>query len=508
MKKLLSIVLALSMLCGMVSLASAEGYDYAGTIDWYGEPYDVVVIGLGLAGATSAITAADLGAKVLVTEKAPEGHEGGNSKYAGQVIISPEESSHDEFIYYYTQLQNNYPDAASPEMIEALFQKACKNEQWLKDRFADLGKEPDIRPFGAGGSWSEWPELPGAFEATRIFSPGQAFSGCLFYLAEDNVFARKDKIDVWFESPAKHLIQDPFTKEILGVQIEKEGQLVNVRANAGVIMCCGGFQANHEMMANYLHAPYTTNQGGEYNTGDGVNMAIEVGAQLWHMNNAAGFTWAFEVPGTERSAGMGTGSPSNGILVGMDGTRFLSETAANRHGKVQIGGRWITMPTSERNYVIMDDAKVSTTKLGRIFSDGNKEEIEKGWIIKADTLEELAEKLDIPAENLKATVDTWNGYVDAGVDPQFGRNMENAPKIQQAPFYAMQIKPTQYNTQGGAKRNEKAEVLDTNGNPIPHLFSAGEFGSMYADKYNGGSNLMECVCYGQIAAESAVKNLQ
>ena len=494
------------MLLGAVNLAVAEGYDFEATVDWYGDSYDVIVIGFGLAGATASITAADLGAKVLLTEKAPEGHEGGNSKYAGQVIISPLEESHDDFIAYYTALQNNYPDAAPAEMIEALFQKACHNEQWMADRFNDIGKEPDIRPF-LGGSWVEWPELPGGQNATRIFSPGAAFSGCLFYLAEDNVFVRKDNIDVWFESPAKHLIQNPITKEILGVQIEKDGQLINVRAKEGVIMCCGGFQCSVEKMANYLHAPFTTNQGGEYNTGDGIDMAIEVGAQLWHMNNAAGFLWAFEAPGTTRSVGSGAGSPSNGILVGMDGTRFISETASNRHGKVQIGGRWVTMPTSERNYVIMDNAKVSTTKLGRTFSEGNVDEIEKGWIIKADTLEELAEKLDIPAENLVKTVETWNGYVDAGADPQFGRNMENAPKIAEAPFYAMQIKPTQYNTQGGARRNERAEVLDTNGNPIPNLYSAGEFGSMYADKYNGGSNLMECVCYGQIAAENCLKNL-
>ena len=271
------------MLMGAMNFAVAEDYDFEATIDWTDDNYDVIVIGFGLAGATAALTSADLGAKVLLTEKAPEGHEGGNSKYAGQVIISPLEESHDDFIAYYTALQNNYPDAASPEMIEALFQKACHNEQWLKDRFNDIGQEPVLTPFGTNGSWSEWPELPGAVNATRIFSPGRAFSGCLYYLAQDNVFARAEKIDVWYESPAKHLIQNPITKEILGVQIEKEGQLVNVKANCGVIMCCGGFQCSVEKMANYLHAPYTTNQGGDYNTGDGIDMALEVGAQLWHM---------------------------------------------------------------------------------------------------------------------------------------------------------------------------------------------------------------------------------
>lgn len=124
-----------------------------------------------------------------------------------------------------------------------------------------------------------------------------------------------------------------------------------------------------------------------------------------------------------------------------------------------------------------------------------------------NTIEELAEKMGCDAETLKATITKWNGFVDAGEDPQFERDMTDANKIETAPFYAVQIKPTQYNTQGGARRNEKAEVLDVSNNPIPNLYSAGEFGSMYADKYNGGSNLMECVAYGQIAAESCCENL-
>lgn len=250
MKKLLAMLTALVMLCSMANIAFADEYNFEATVDWYDESYDVIVIGLGLAGAAAAITASDLGAKVLVTEKAPEGHEGGNSKYAGQVIISPLESSHDAFMSYYTALQNNYPDAASTEMIEALFNKASKNVDWMTERFKEQGLEPDIRPFRTSGYWDEYPELEGVELATRIFSPGKAFSGCLFYLAEDSVFLRKDSVDVWFESPAKHLIQNPITKEILGVQIEKDGQLVNVRANAGVIMCCGGFQCSVEKMAN------------------------------------------------------------------------------------------------------------------------------------------------------------------------------------------------------------------------------------------------------------------
>ena len=505
MKKFLSVLLAAVMLCSVMSFAGAEGSDYAASVNWYEQEYDVVVIGFGLAGATAAITAADLGAKVLVTEKAPMGEEGGNSKYAGQVIISPLESSHDDFMAYYKALINDYPDAPSDAMLEALFEKASKNVEWMTARFNDIGQEVTINPFH-GGFWGEYPEFPGVENATRIFSPGRAFSGCLYYLAQDNVVARKDNVDVWYEAPAVHLIQDPTSKEILGVQIEKGGETLNVRAKAGVVMAMGGFQDNPEMMANYLHNPYTTNQGGAYNTGDGITMALEVGAQLWHMNNVAGYLWAVEKPGTTRSVGRPT--MTAGILVGVNGARFISETEENRHGKVNIGGRWMTMPVSSKNWLIADDTAVAANKLVSIFSEGNKEEIESGWVIKADTIEELAEKIGADAETLKATVESWNAAVDAGVDAQFGRNMDGVVKVATAPYYALQLKPTQYNTQGGAKRNEKAEVLNAQNEPIPHLYSAGEFGSMYADMYNGGSNLMECVAYGQIAAESAVANMK
>ena len=75
--------------------------------------------------------------------------------------------------------------------------------------------------------------------------------------------------------------------------------------------------------------------------------------------------------------------------------------------------------------------------------------------------------------------------------------------MKEGPFYALEIGPTMLNTQGGAKRNEKAEVLDVNGNPIPHLYSAGEMGALFADMYNGGGNLGECVAFGRIAGANA-----
>ena len=107
-----------------------------------------------------------------------------------------------------------------------------------------------------------------------------------------------------------------------------------------------------------------------------------------------------------------------------------------------------------------------------------------------------------------------NGYVcktccdvdlaKKGVDPDFNRSRNGLNPIEKAPFYAVAIYPTMYNTQGGPKRNAKCEIVDPFDQPIPRLYSAGEMGSFWGWMYNGGGNNCECLCTGQIAARNAV----
>ena len=304
-----------------------------------------------------------------------------------------------------------------------------------------------------------------------------------------------------FEARARHLIQDPYTKEILGVQFEKDGQMVNVRAANGVVLATGGFEANQEMIQNFLQQPYVYVVAAVYNEGDGIKMAQEVGADLWHMSNSAGFSWGFQPEGQPTAVRSLT--LNKGIIVGPTGERFMNETTSSRHGKINYGGRWIAMPTPLPAYYIFDETARLAGPVSRNWSEGNVDEIEKGWIVKADTVAELAEKIGLDAETLQATLDKYNGFVDAGEDIQYGRNPETLVAVKEGPFYALEIGPTMLNTQGGAKRNEKAEVLDVNGDPIPHLYSAGEMGALFADMYNGGGNLGECVAFGRIAGANA-----
>jgi succinate dehydrogenase/fumarate reductase flavoprotein subunit len=255
-----------------------------------------------------------------------------------------------------------------------------------------------------------------------------------------------------------------------------------------------------EMMANYLQQPYAYVYAAPYNTGDGITMAREVGANLWHMSNSAGYLWGFLPPDAERCL---TVTPNLGIMVGTNAARFMDETTSNRHGRINIGGRWVSMPVPLPTWYIMDDAQVSANKIIRSFSEGNADEIANGWIIKADTIEELAAACELDAVTLKTTVDQWNASCESGSDGLYGRPADKMVPVSTGPFYAMKLGPTMYNTQGGPERNENAEILDLNGNPIPHLYSCGELGAMWPDMYNGGGNLAEASIYGRIAGTNA-----
>jgi uncharacterized protein with FMN-binding domain len=131
------------------------------------------------------------------------------------------------------------------------------------------------------------------------------------------------------------------------------------------------------------------------------------------------------------------------------------------------------------------------------------EEINKGWIVQADSIRELAAKINIDPAALEAEVNKYNGYCRNGLDPEFNVNPRVLKALETGPYYAFPIKATLINTQGGPKRNTDCEVLDVWGNPIPHLYSAGELGSFYPDIYQGAGNLSECLFTGREAGANA-----
>lgn len=207
------------------------------------------------------------------------------------------------------------------------------------------------------------------------------------------------------------------------------------------------------------------------------------------------------------------------IEISADGTRFYDEAKSyhRQHMKYMEYGRYVDLPHEKALPVdLIFDEKTRaagsiasqwlswpTTTEGYMWTSDNLAEIEKGWIIKADTLSELAQKLGRDPEVLKATIDKWNADCAAGVDSEFGRNPEKMAPIDTAPYYAVSITPTLVGTTGGAKRDTAGRVLDWNDEPIPGLYEAGELGSYFANLYQNGTFLSEAMLSGRAAAQTA-----
>ena len=207
------------------------------------------------------------------------------------------------------------------------------------------------------------------------------------------------------------------------------------------------------------------------------------------------------------------------IEIDSDSKRFYDEAGSyhRQHMKYMEYGRYVDLPheralpvslifdekTREAGSIGSQWLSWPTTTEGYTWSNDNLAEIEKGWIIKADTIEELAEKIDRDPAELKATIDAWNAACDAGVDAEFGRDPEKMAKIDTAPYYAVSITPTLVATTGGAKRDTAGRVLNWNDEPIAGLYEAGELGSYVANLYQNGVFLSEAMLSGRAAAQTA-----
>jgi succinate dehydrogenase/fumarate reductase flavoprotein subunit len=276
------------------------------------------------------------------------------------------------------------------------------------------------------------------------------------------------------------------------------------------------------MIRNYLPGvPYCYTSGTPYNEGDGIAMAMSVGADLWHMNNYAGPSMAFKTPEIRTTFSMqalhfSKQMPGGMIVVGPDGRRFCDEKYKTRHGKVPVNGRWLPLATPCPMFMIFDHSLLTAGPLydkhpshgwtqiveRYDWSADNSAELAKGWIKTADTLPALAAMLGLDPAALADAVARWNRGCDAGHDRQFGRQLMLEP-IAEKPFYAVELSPSMLNTQGGPRRNEQAQIVRPNGTPIPRLYSAGELGSIYGYLYQGTGNIGECLAFGRVSGRNA-----
>lgn len=509
--------------CAPAATAANDAATSVSDLSW-DEEFDVIVVGGGLAGLASAVTVATEGdgASCLLLEKGALETGGGNSAYAAGMVLWT--NQRDNFLEYLKELRSEM-DNTPDDVLAAFADGIAENLDWLRTLPGFSEDDVTITEYyqeGSGEScYPEYNELPHAYSLGRIRWNSSNKNGntqvTLFMNAVKNTL--KDVITHKTNAPATALVQNPETKEIQGVVYTNGSSSTYAKANKGVIMCCGGFENNAQMKADYLSAPWARRIAGACNDGDGITMCARAGADMWHMNSCAGFwTSMSQIDGD--TCLMRT-PKDQGITVGVNGRRFYMDWDADvaenwdtfterdlrvhvgsRHGHMQFGGEWPHLPMPEKTWFITDAPGYQSILENKMM--GIDFDPMDGWGYTADTVEALAERIDVPSDELARTVEQWNECCANGEDVYFHRPAATLKTVAEAPYYALFCPPTMLNTDGGPRRSPKGEILDLEGEPIPHLYSAGEFGSVWSNMYQGAGNLGECLAFGRISARTCL----
>lgn len=495
----------------MASLASVS--------EWHNET-DVLILGYGMAGASAAIGArdADPQADILIVEKMDEANSGGNARASGQSLLIAKNK--EALVRYYKKL--NYANPISEELLSDWADRMVELEPWIIERAEEAGAQ-----FIHGTGFSdreavlEFPEY-GAREAVTYTATILPIPSGVWLAFKANV--EKRNIRVIYNSRIVDLIQDPDSLEVYGAVVDCAGEKKFIKANRGVIMATGGFENNLTMQRDYYGLAEAYPLGTPGNTGDGIKILQKAGADLWHLRSQTqpGGLWpGFKIPEFDtvflRQLFFQTFS---WIEIAADDCRFYNETAELQltHYKEKKRGHYIDTPhaLSSPIHMIFDETTRKHNCLVTKFmtwngcvrehewSEDNSKEIASGVIVKADSIEELAKKLNRNVDQVCRTIERYNQMCEQGYDSEYGRSPGTLQPLSEAPFYAIKVVPAIVCTSGGARRNIESEVLDQAGVSIPRLYEAGELGSMFAGLYQNGSYLTEAMISGRAAGRNAV----
>lgn len=463
-------------------VAKAEDVEYTA---------DVVVIGAGGAGMAAAVTANQEGASVIIIEKMPR--VGGNTILAGGALNAVDEGSEtalanaDSVELHYNQTYEGGDKKGDPELVRQLVTNAWDGVEWLQS----LGMEFQEGTFTVlGGMW------PRAHKPVEPVGTG-------FFNAYQNYIDTNENIELQLEVTAKEFIVKD--GEVIGVVAEgKTGNKVTLYANNGVVLATGGFGQNIEMRQEYNTmwknldgSIKSTNHSGA--TGDGIELAKKVNAQLVQMENIQ--LLPMGDPETGSLSGNIEMAVENRIFVNDQGNRFVDEGAR----RDVMTSALFEQPNAHM-WTILDSHDYPTGEEVNNFNESMNQLIKDNRAFKGDTLEELAEKIGVDPKNLVSAVEGFNSHVDAKSADEFGRTLYKDP-INQGPYYAAARIPTVHHTMGGVKINTDAQVIGEDGNIISGLYAAGEVtGGIHGANRLGGNALTDTVVFGRIAGLSAAKN--
>lgn len=474
------------------------------------QSFDVVVAGCGIAGLSAAVSAAEVGARVVVLERAPKEERGGNTRWTEAFMRMKNEAEvADDFEEHFMANSGFHLDPSliaetarpyaewpsivkslsftDPEVISTLAAEAGPTLSWLKTlgiRFSDMASYLITQ------------------STTRICPVGGG------HALVEALAQRAEALGVTFlyETTARDLIRDAAGR-ITGLTATS-AQQGSLSLTGKVVLACGGFEGNAEMQARYYgeRARFIrpVARGGYYNRGEGIEMALRAGAAT-----CGDFSEYHAEPIDPRS---GVSEPivfnfPYGILVDQNGRRFVDEASHTVDAIYENIARLINKLPGGVAYLICDARLDDVPNWQRSVRTDQKP-------ITASTIEELAVALEIAPQALVDTVSTFNagtregafkpleldGLATKGVHPP---KSNWALPIKAAPYRAWPISSANCFTFGGLRCNSQAQVVDGDGRPIGNLYAAGETMGIYYKRYTGATSVLRGAVFGRIAGRHA-----
>jgi 3-oxosteroid 1-dehydrogenase len=487
---------------------------------------DVVVVGSGTV-ANAAVVAAEAGLKVVVLEKAT--NFGGTTALSGGGMWIPNnyvmqaanvpDSKADGLKY----LQAISEGASTDELMSAYLDKAPEMLAWLRDKAGFQFQRSSPQSFADYYPWA-----PGAHDAlggrmVSILRTDKVGSG-KGLMQSIKEYLDAHKVEIMLETPAKRLVTND-AGEVVGVIATSNGKDIAIQANRGVILGTGGFDFNKAMMTAYLRGPIYFSASVPTNTGDGHLMGMAIGADLGNMNSAWGLPGYVAKEGSfqgETDWQMFRGKPG-AITVNKYGERFMNEGVAY-HPSLRAWYFYDTGRDEYRNlpsYALFDSGYTAHYPLpGTNYKVGAVPD----WFQQADTLDELAAKLNIDPAGLKQTVERFNANAKNGVDPDWRRGESNFDQVtagdmtrtdlknpdlaplETGPFYGAAIWPGTCGTNGGLRTTVNAQVLNVWGQAIPGLYATGNtMASVMGASYpGGGATVGQGMTFAYVAAQHMI----
>ncbi|WP_443898164.1 FAD-dependent oxidoreductase, partial [Parasutterella excrementihominis] len=324
--------------------------------------------------------------------------------------------------------------------------------------------------------------------------------------------AKKIGVDIKLNTKVVELITNTEANEVLGVKAESKGKPLYVRATKGVVIATGGFCGDVNMIDKFiLDFRGALTFASANSEGQGLKMAEKIGAASTHMNFAA--VYGYGVPMSKdknnRKGWIFRGHVMNlygPITVGPDGKRFVNDdlgATSISQAMSHLGFKKVFQVATEAQ--LLDFMKNDPIQVIGWDQNTFKKELEeqKVFVVKADTIAELAKKMGLPADQLEATVKRYNQFVKNGKDEDFGRKYMKGT-FEKGPFYGFIGQPIAGISLGGLKVNKDLQVLDVYDQPIKHLYAAGEaIGGIHGGSYIGGNSVGSSLTLGMVAGKKA-----